>query len=297
MTAALHFRVLADLAGGKVGKFDVACPVCSHQRRRQNQRKRVMRLWADADFISFNCVHCGAAGYARSGLGPVGVAPRPRAATRHDDDHWRTLRAREIWDRGVDLRGTPAEEYLRSRHIELSDTIAGSELRFDPRCPWSKADDDVDHPEYPPGWRPTLLAAFRSLETDEVVAIHRIRVDVPKRWPKTRRKMLGPVANAAVKLAHVTDTVAITEGIETAMAANQMGYGPAWAVGCANAVKRFPVLPGVGRLILLEENNAASREAVAACGQRWARTGREVIRVVPDVGDDLNDELMLKGNF
>jgi hypothetical protein len=52
------------------------------------------------------------------------------------------------------------------------------------------------------------------------------------------------------------------------------------------------VLRGIKKLILLEENNAASREAVTVCGRRWSAAGREVIRVVPEHGDNLNDELM-----
>jgi Toprim domain len=88
-----------------------------------------------------------------------------------------------------------------------------------------------------------------------------------------------------------------SQGIETAMAANQMGHGPAWAVGSAIAVERFPVLRGIRRLDLLEENNGASREAVEICGGRWGAAGREVIRVVPEHGDDLNDELMFQKGF
>jgi len=55
------------------------------------------------------------------------------------------------------------------------------------------------------------------------------------------------------------------------------------------------VLPGIERLILLQENNAASRDAVARCGRRWMRAGRKVTRVRPDDGcDDLNDELIAR---
>jgi hypothetical protein len=132
--------------------------------------------------------------------------------------------------------------------------------------------------------------------TDGTTAVGTIHV--PKLWPKTRRKMLGRIMGSAVKLAPVTNgTLAIAEGIETALAANQMGHGPAWAAGSAIAVERFPVLSGIRRLILLEENNEASREAVAACARRWIAAEREVFRVVPEHGDDLNDELMFQKEF
>jgi hypothetical protein len=75
-----------------------------------------------------------------------------------------------------------------------------------------------------------------------------------------------------------------------------LGHGPAWALGSAGAVASLPVLHGIERLILLQENNDASRDALDRCGRRWMRAGRKVIRVRPDEGcDDLNDELIAKG--
>ena len=57
------------------------------------------------------------------------------------------------------------------------------------------------------------------------------------------------------------------------------------------------MLPGVERLILLEENNDVSRDAVDRCGKRWIRAERKIIRVKPDEEhDDLNDELISKRN-
>jgi len=138
--------------------------------------------------------------------------------------------------------------------------------------------------------------AYRSLYTNELTGISRVLVDEPERWPKTQRKMLGVVRLAAAKLAAVTDTLAVAEGVETALAANMLGHGPAWALGSAGAVASLPVLHGIERLILLQENNDASRDALDRCGRRWMHAGRKVICVRPDEGcDDLNDELVAKG--
>jgi hypothetical protein len=200
--------------------------------------------------------------------------------------------ARLIWNRGVDPRGTAAERYLKSRGLNLTND-ACAVLRFHPAATWRV---DPDHPEFPPGRHPTLLAAFQDVETDELTGIHRIRVDQPRLWPRTRRRMLGRVSGSAVKLADVpAGVLAIAEGIETAMAANQMGYCPAWALGSAWAVEHLPVLPAVKHLFLLAENNDASRKATEACGNRWADAGRRVTRIWPrEDCDDLNDELMLE---
>jgi hypothetical protein len=63
VVAAMNFQALTDLAGGRLGVIHTVCPLCSHQRRPQNRRKRVLRLWVDTDAITFCCVHCGAKGY------------------------------------------------------------------------------------------------------------------------------------------------------------------------------------------------------------------------------------------
>jgi hypothetical protein len=194
------------------------------------------------------------------------------------DELERATAARAIWDEAEPIAGVPAVQgYLYARCLEP----ATSELRFHPRTPWlAKV-------------RPCMLAPFRNIDTDDIAGIVRILLDEPEGWPKTQRKMLGVVRRAAVKLVPVTDTLAVAEGVETAIAANMLGHGPAWALGSAGAVASLPVLPGIERLILLEENNDISREAVARCGRRWMRAGRKVARVRPDDGyDDLNDELI-----
>ena len=188
--------------------------------------------------------------------------------------------ARAIFERAQPIDGVlEVAGYLAVRG-GLDVSGCKSELRYSPATPWGNER------------RKCLLVAYRSLETDEITGISRILVDEPERWPKTQRKMLGVVRLAAAKLAAVTETLAVAEGVETALAANMLGYGPGWALGSAGAIASLPVLIGIRRLILLAENNEASRKAVARCGERWARAGREVIRVVPECGDDLNDELM-----
>ena len=188
--------------------------------------------------------------------------------------------ARAIFERAQSIDGvTEVTGYLAVRG-GLDVSGCKSELRYSPATLWENER------------RKCLLVAYRSLETDDITGISRILVDEPERWPKTQRKMLGVVRLAAAKLAAVTETLAVAEGVETALAANMLGYGPAWVLGSAGAIASLPVLIGIRRLILLAENNEASRKAVARCGERWARAGREVIRVVPECGDDLNDELM-----
>ena len=160
---------------------------------------------------------------------------------RTEDDLLRIARAQELWREGIEPRGTVAEQYLQARALDLPDDLAGNVLRFHPRCPWRN--ENTDQTER----IPVLLAVFRSIiDDDEITAVHRIRVDQPTRWPRADRKMLGIVHRAAVKLDRdASDTLVIGEGVETGMAAQQLGHRPVWALGSVGAISFFPVLEHV----------------------------------------------------
>ena len=202
------------------------------------------------------------------------------------DDRVRIERTRAMWDEATDPRGTEAERYLASRKLLVLVEDVGSVLRYHPRCPWR--DEDTGTTIYVQA----LVAAFRSIDDDAVTAVHRIRVDQPERWPKTERRMLGIVHRAAVKLDQGGDTLHVGEGVETCMAARQLGHTPAWALGSVGGISRFPLIEGVTRLRILGEAGEASARAIELCGGRWHAAGRRVQLVMPSTGSDLNDQLM-----
>jgi putative DNA primase/helicase len=205
---------------------------------------------------------------------------------RTEDDLVRIERAQKIWNEAIDPRGTTAESYLRARALELPEHFAGKVLRFHPRTPWRNENTgQTDR-------IPCLIAAFRSLDDDEITAIHRIRVDQPRRWPKTERLMLGVVHRAAVKLGNPETCIAIGEGVETCMAAMQLGVGTAWAVSSAGNISFFPTIDGISELTILGETGEASARAVKICGRRWRRASRRVFVSRSEVGSDHNDILM-----
>jgi putative DNA primase/helicase len=213
---------------------------------------------------------------------------------RTEDDLLRIKRAQALWNEGADPRGTIAVQYLMARALDLPDDLAGAVLRFHPRCPWRNEDTGKTERIA------ALLAAFRPIDGDDIVAVHRIRLDRPQRWPKADRHMLGLVHRAAVKLDPVATTLIIGEGVETCMAAHQcMATGdieraPAWALGSVGAISFFPILDGVKRLIILGESGEASAQAVRLCGHRWQHAGRRVQVLYSEIGSDVNDALMME---
>jgi putative DNA primase/helicase len=208
------------------------------------------------------------------------MGPRPRT----EDDAVRIKLALDVWNGGTDPRGTLAERYLTEhRRLKLTDELAGAVLRFHPRCPWRDDNKTIRVP--------AMVAAFRSIDDDEITAVHRIRLN-PDTADKIERRMLGIVQRAAVKLSPIGDILAIGEGIETCMAAEMMGLAPAWALGSVSAITFFPVLDAVKELRIMRETGPESTKAIRFGGRRWRRAGRRVQIISPTFGSDLNDALI-----
>ncbi len=218
---------------------------------------------------------------------PSAAPRRPQPAPVMDvvpADTARTARAVAIWNEAGDPRGTIAEAYLRSRGLDLDEDVAGTVLRFHPRCPWR--DEDQDRTIFVPA----MIAAMRAIDGDALVAVQRtaLRPD----GTKIGRRYTGIAAGAAVKLdadAEVTMGLHVGEGVETVLAARQFGLRPAWAVGSAGAIAVFPVLPGIESLTILAEHDEANRKATEVCATRWHAAGREVSIIRTVHGNDLND--------
>ena len=206
---------------------------------------------------------------------------------RSDDDLLRIKRARQLWDEAGDPRGTLAETYLREyRKLNLSDELAGSVLRFHSRTPWR--DENTGKTIR----LPALIAAFRSIDDNEITAVHRIALNAD--GSKIDRRMLGVVQRAAVKLdpAPADGVLVIGEGVETCMAARQLDLRPAWALGSVGAISFFPVISGIRRLAILGEAGEASKEATKLCAKRWRRIGCRVQIIYSEIGNDINDAVI-----
>ena len=186
-----------------------------------------------------------------------------------------TADALAVWNASVDPRGTPVENYLKGRGLELDEAIAGDIVRW-----------------FPP--RNAMVCLFRSIETDEPQAVSRTFLSYAPVPKKLDRMFLGPVGGAAIKLDHADSGALVAgEGVETCMAARILGLKPCWALGSVGAIRSFPVLASISDLTLLQENDDRSPEAVVACGKRWRAAARSVLINTPALPfKDLNDVLI-----
>ena len=184
-----------------------------------------------------------------------------------------------------DPKATLGETYLNDhRKLALDNELAGGVLRFHPRCPWRNENTGKTDRV------PALIAAFRSIDDGTITAIHRIALSGDGR--KLGRRMLGVVHRAAIMLDPIGPELAIGEGVETCMAARQLGIRPTWALGSTGGISGFPILDGITRLTILGETDQASADATEFCARRWRKAGRRVRIVTPEIGSDLNDELI-----
>ncbi len=174
-----------------------------------------------------------------------------------------------VWNASVDPRGTIAGNvYLPSRSLVLGDDVAGSVLRWHPGIG-------------------ALVALFRNIRTGEPQGVSRIMLDREgrNRLKPDGQKMklfLGPVGGAAVMLDPFESVLGgrlhIGEGVETCLAARQLGLRPCWALGSTSGIGTFLIIDNVRSLTLLEENDGddkgKSKDACEVAAARWHAAGR-----------------------
>ena len=210
------------------------------------------------------------------------VTPERYQAANEQRERERAAIVQRIWNEARDPLGTTAEKYLRSRKLDLPCELRVMVLRFHPACLWENST------------APCLIAAFREINGDRLTGIHRIRLDQPEHWPKAERKMLGSIFGSAVKLDRAGDRLAIGEGIETCMAARQLGLRPVWSLGSAGGIEKFPLIDDVEELTILGENDdGISRKAAETCRDNW-QPHRVSILIPTGRQKDFNDYLLEK---
>lgn len=191
--------------------------------------------------------------------------------------------------RGIPIRGTPVETYLRRPGIGAFDQIPG--LWFHPACFY--------RPEGcgPVARLPAMLAAITDLEGRQT-GTHRtwLRPDgSAKADIDTPRRAMGALLGNGVRFGAPGDVLVAGEGIETVLSVRSaLPEMPALAALSSGhlAAIRFPV--GLRRLYVLRDRDfagAAARDRLAA---RAAEAGIEALTVMPRLAD-FNDDLRRYG--
>ena len=127
-----------------------------------------------------------------------------------------------------------------------------------------------------------MIALMRDIESLAPRAIQ--RTFLSRDGLKITRRMLGPAKGCAIMIDQIDGTsLAIGEGLESALSGRVFGYAPAWAVGSAGAIASFPVLQEIERLFVFAENDksGANENAILECRERWIASGKQVNAIRP----------------
>lgn len=151
---------------------------------------------------------------------------------------------------------------------------------------------------------PAMAAPFTNV-ANQVVGIHRTYLNAltSQKAATTPNKMLtaapwpGAYRGCAIKLFPAGETLAIAEGIETALAVHQLCGLPVWAAGCSALLKTVEIPAKVKTVQIWADNdiNHTGQDAARHLAKRLAATGKAVSIHTPlQVGDWL-DILVQRG--
>lgn len=285
---ALTLSGIDALTDGKLGTFDVACPMCGPARRAViNRKRKVMRIWRlEPGFASFHCARCGEKGHTRDAStnrpDPAAFArARAEAAERERVAVGERLaKALWLWRQRKPVKGSLVETYLRSARGyagALPATIGYLPARG----------------EHGPG----MIAAFGlagELEPGELrisdsdvrgVHITRLAQDGSgKAGTPADKIMLGTSLGFPIVLAPPNDLLGlvIAEGIEDAFSVHEATGLGAWAAGSAS---RLPALASalpayIECVTIMVDDDLDGRRHAAALADALSARRIEVRRIL-----------------
>lgn len=202
-------------------------------------------------------------------------------------DAERTTRAVRLFNEARGPYGSPVENYLWSRRIELPALGASEWVRFHPACPFA-------------GQRtPAMVCLCRDMQTDEPKAIHRTAIDLDGNAIEVaghKRLSFGPIGGTAIKItqhADVRDELGIGEGLETTCSLrliSDFGERPLWSLLSATNLGKLPIFPGLKKLWIAADHDPAGLRASRGVAHAWRTAGRDAVCIIPTTpGLDLND--------
>jgi hypothetical protein len=277
----IELRTIAQLTCGRIGTFDVPCPLCGPLRHSPvNRRRPVLRVWQlEPGFASYFCARCGEKGYGGDNATPKPdpaklARARQEAAQREREASTERLRtALWLWSQRKPIAGSPADGYLRDARGYHG--VLPAALGFLPA-----------RGEYPAA----MIAAFGlavelepgviAIGDSAIRGVHLTRLKPDgsaKAGTDADKIMIGFSAGTPIVLAPVNDLcgLAITEGIEDALSTFMVTGLGSWAAGCAS---RMPALAtAIPRYVETVTICAHSDEA----GQRGAHRLADALRKRP----------------
>jgi putative DNA primase/helicase len=236
-----------------LSKRNVPCPFCGGKDRFRFTDHEGAGVWVCNQCVGGNgmqfvekwenCDFVEAVKKVREVLPQAHVAP---AVKEHDP----RAKLNRLWSAASPLvHGDPAAEYLTGRGLWVPLTTA---LRTHPACPYYEDGKVV-------GEYPAMLALVRDIK-GQPKTLHVTYVTGGKKAPvRTPRKVLSKTGEGpSVRLFDPEDGfLAVTEGVETAIAVNKRADVPVWSLLSAGAMQQFQPPPGLTDLWVFGDNDAS----------------------------------------
>jgi putative DNA primase/helicase len=183
-------------------------------------------------------------------------------------------------------RGDKVSSYLAGRGLALHDLPTG--LRLHPALAYFDAGKLV-------GKWPAMLGIVTGPD-GKALSIHRTYIqDCTKAHVSASKKLMQgyPLAGGAIRLTPVSERLGIAEGIETALAADELFEMPVWACISTAGMESFEPPENVKHVVIFADHdlNFAGQSAAYRAAHRLALKGIEVEVIVPPAPGDWLDEL------
>ena len=201
--------------------------------------------------------------------------------------------AERRWQEARPLRATdPVWGYLRAR--DVAPQAAPPALRYHPRLPYRHEGGTWTH-------HPAMLASVSTCAGVQV-ALHRTYLDLhghkaPVPSPKkiTAPATPGALRGASIPLFAATTLLALTEGIETALAVHRLSGWPTWSCVSATGLEQVEVPDTITTLYICADHDPTGLCAAYALARRQASHRTVKVLVPPCPGEDWLDVLQREG--
>jgi putative DNA primase/helicase len=199
------------------------------------------------------------------------------------DRRGRIAFAMDVWRTSYPARGTIVEAYLRSRGLTMP-------------VPWTlRMHGQMWHCES--GERRPAMVALVEHSKAGPVGVHITYLNPLDPSVKVslepRKRLIGPVTGAAIRLAEVRPDRALIvgEGIESTLSLMQLRGLPGWAAVSTAGLRALVLTPAVRRVLIAVDRdaNGAGEAAARDGGRRWILEDREVRLAMPPGLGDFND--------
>jgi len=249
------------------------CPVCGYKKALSITEMQGKKLY-------YCHAGCSQDSLWRVIKGDVPPTHQPRLKTHQRVSNESQAIVHELWSKSLPAKDTPVESYLKGRSLG---GLIPSDIRYIP---------DLLHKPTGTRW-PVMLAAVTDSK-NKIQALHRtyLAIDGVGKAPVEPVKMtLGPVGGFAVHLAPASRTLAISEGIETALSVMQSTGIPSWSAISAGGMRQLvlPPLPLASEILIAADADAVGLKSANDTAMKLSLEGRSVRICTPPQGKDFND--------